>query len=73
MEVWMTRWMPLLALLFGALMLLGCDEECLVGECFSQQQCFDECLEVCEGDVIEAFCTIGELCECDCELGCFID
>lgn len=70
----MTRWILTLALLFGALSTVGCDEEdCVVGECFSEEQCFEECIEVCEGNVLEAFCTIGGLCECDCEFGCFLD
>lgn len=70
----MIRRMLLLMLVFGAaLATIGCDEECVVGECFSFEQCEQECFEVCEGDVIEAFCTIGDVCECDCELGCFID
>ncbi|MEM8608525.1 MAG: hypothetical protein AAGF92_15570 [Myxococcota bacterium] len=69
----MTRWLPLIALVFGALAFAGCDEDCIVGECFSFEQCEEECIEVCEGEVIEAFCTIGDVCECDCGLGCFID
>ena len=54
---------------------VGCDEVCAVGECGGggPEECFEECLEVCEGDVIDAFCSVDFICECDCELGCFFD
>lgn len=67
----MTRWMPLVALLFCGAVVLGCDEECAVGECLDTEECFDTCLEVCEGDVVDAFCNLNEVCECDCEFACY--
>ena len=59
-------------MVFGALLTVGCDEECVVGECFSFEQCEEECIEVCEGEVLDAFCDVGGLCECDCAIQCLL-
>ncbi|MGB5809759.1 MAG: hypothetical protein WBG86_04460 [Polyangiales bacterium] len=67
----MSRWMPVLAMGFCALMSIGCDEECAVGECVNTEECFDTCIEACDGEVVDAFCNLDEVCVCDCELGCF--
>ncbi|MEM7135211.1 MAG: hypothetical protein AAF500_01460 [Myxococcota bacterium] len=67
----MIRWMAVLFVSAGLAIVAGCEEECVVGECVNDGECFEECLEVCEGDVIDAVCTFDEICDCECELGCF--
>jgi len=52
---------------------MGCDDElCVVGFCDSQIECEDECLTVCEGELLAYECNVFEECECDCAIGCFL-
>jgi len=52
---------------------LGCDDEaCVTGTCEVEGDCVDVCVEVCEGDVLDEFCTVDFLCECDCAIACLL-
>lgn len=67
----MTRWIPLLVLFFCAVMAFGCDENCGAGECVDEDECAENCIDACDGEVISAFCSVDGFCDCECELGCF--
>lgn len=69
----MTRLMPLVAMIFCAVMAVACDDAliCDGGGCVDDEECVDNCVEICDGEVFSAFCSLEEFCECECEFACF--